>query len=233
MSRPGGSSLGQNPTCYSGGESWYNEPATRIKLNVYRPILLICRRFGITPNMVTFAGLLFGIAAGCALAFGFLWTAVVLLIIHVVLDGIDGTLAKFLGKSTFHGSIFDISSDMISVFFFVVGLVYLDLLNSILALWFIFVYVSIVVFSIARNIFNRPYKNMLRPRYELYLVFLIYVFFGVNIFNISVFIFDIIMTVTFVTGLVVVLNCLVEVGVPSQGVCTKNRSSSDTDQPHL
>ena len=232
MSQPPHFSWGRNSSCYSGGESWYNDPATRIKLKVYRPILLICRRFGITPNMITLAGLFFGTAAGCALAFGYLWTTFVLLLIHVVLDGIDGTLAKFVDNSSIQGSVFDISSDMISVFFLVVGLVHLNLLDSILALWFIFVYLSIVVFSIVRNVFNRPYKNMLRPRYELYLVFVLYLFFGIDIFDISVLIFNIIMTVTFVTGLAVVLSCLGEVGVPSRGEGAHNPSTSDTEQPH-
>ena len=209
--------MNQKPTCYSAGENWYNDPATRVKLKVFRPMLLLCQRTGITPNMITLAGLVFGIASGCALAFGYLWTAFVLLLIHVVLDGIDGTLAAFLENSTFQGSIFDITSDMISVFFFVVGLLRLDLLDSILAVWFIFVYVSIVVFSIVRNIFSRPYKNMLRPRYELYIVFLIYLFSGVDIFDISVLIFNIIMTITFVTGFAVVLSCVGEVRMTSRG----------------
>ncbi len=208
MSDPRPSIANRRPTCYSDGESWCNDPATKIKLRVYRPILLACQRTGITPNMITFAGLVFGIAAGCALVFGFMWTTLILLIVHIVLDGIDGTLAKFLDNTTLQGSIFDTSSDMISLFFFVIGLLSMGLLDGRLSVWFIFVYVSIVVFSIVRNIFNRPYKNMLRPRYELYIVFAIYLFFGIDIFNISVAIFNVIMTITFVTGLTTMLACL-------------------------
>jgi phosphatidylglycerophosphate synthase len=48
----------------------------------------------ITPNMVTLATGIIGIAAGVAFAFGWLWTGLILALVTGPLDGVDGKLAR-------------------------------------------------------------------------------------------------------------------------------------------
>jgi CDP-diacylglycerol--glycerol-3-phosphate 3-phosphatidyltransferase len=74
---------------------------------VTSPIVTVLAALGVTPNMLTVAQLIGGIAAGGLLAGGhFFWGGVVMLV-SATLDAIDGTLARTTGRATRFGGVFD------------------------------------------------------------------------------------------------------------------------------
>ncbi|PSK97065.1 CDP-alcohol phosphatidyltransferase-like enzyme [Murinocardiopsis flavida] len=67
-------------------------------------------RAGIAPNPITFMMMGFGVLAGVVLAFGGLWTAVlaaVLVQIYLLLDCVDGEVARYTGRTSVAGIFLD------------------------------------------------------------------------------------------------------------------------------
>ncbi|MFP1632866.1 CDP-alcohol phosphatidyltransferase family protein [Zhengella sp. ZM62] len=67
---------------------------------------------GMSANQVTWAGWLVGMAAAAAIASGWLWTGLVLLLASRLADGLDGAVAAINGK-TGYGGYLDIVLDFI------------------------------------------------------------------------------------------------------------------------
>jgi phosphatidylglycerophosphate synthase len=73
----------------------------------------LCARLGITPNMVTTVGGIFCVAATFAFADGSYWLGMVLGFVFMVLDTVDGKLARCTISSSKFGDIFDHGIDLI------------------------------------------------------------------------------------------------------------------------
>jgi phosphatidylglycerophosphate synthase len=86
-----------------------------------RSVSLVLRSAGITPNMVTAAGLLLSVAAGLLAASGHLYAGIVLFLVGACLDAFDGSFARACGLSTEFGRYFDSACDRLSELAFVAG----------------------------------------------------------------------------------------------------------------
>jgi len=67
--------------------------------------------FGVTPNMLTLAGLIIGVFTGVVLAFGFFVAGGVLILITGFVDMLDGAVARNQRAITKFGATFDSISD--------------------------------------------------------------------------------------------------------------------------
>jgi len=73
----------------------------------------ISARFGITPNMITTLGALFCVAATWCFAEGRFWSGMALGLAFMVLDTVDGKLARCTVTSSAWGNIFDHGMDLV------------------------------------------------------------------------------------------------------------------------
>ena len=78
---------------------------------------------GITPNMVTAAGLLLSIIAGLLAAAGHLYAGILVFILGACLDAVDGSFARACGLTTEFGRYFDSLCDRSSELVFIAGAV--------------------------------------------------------------------------------------------------------------
>lgn len=78
-------------------------------------------RPGITPNRLTAAGLLLGLAGAVAAAAGWWSTAAVVWLLSRLADALDGPLARRRGRPTGAGGFLDICADFVVYGAFVVG----------------------------------------------------------------------------------------------------------------
>ncbi len=78
---------------------------------VTSPVVTVLARLGVTPNMLTIAQLVVGIAAGYVIATGELAWGGVIMITGALLDAFDGALARTTGKVTRFGGVFDSTID--------------------------------------------------------------------------------------------------------------------------
>jgi CDP-diacylglycerol--glycerol-3-phosphate 3-phosphatidyltransferase len=91
---------------------------------------LLLRRFssallamGVTPNMVTTAGLLMSVIAGLLAASGHLYAGIFLFIIGACLDAVDGSFARACGLTSEFGRYFDSICDRLSELVLIAGAV--------------------------------------------------------------------------------------------------------------
>ncbi len=78
---------------------------------------------GVTPNMVTAAGLLMAAIAGLLAASGHLYAGIFFFMIGAFLDAVDGSFARACGLSTEFGRYFDSTCDRLSELAFIAGAV--------------------------------------------------------------------------------------------------------------
>jgi phosphatidylglycerophosphate synthase len=161
--------------CYSAGEraamSWWQD----LRAQWLGPLLALLARLGIRPDDLTLVGLVSGLAF-CPL---WLWVgqpnwakiaALAVLGLHLILDGLDGPLARHLRIDSRRGSFTDTLADQI-----VVTATTLTLMSAPgvpLNVWvggtYIFVYSLVVTFAMIRNSLGVPYSWLIRPRIWVY-----------------------------------------------------------------
>ncbi|CCA91094.1 CDP-alcohol phosphatidyltransferase family protein [Novosphingobium sp. PP1Y] len=73
----------------------------------------ICARLHITPNMVTFVGAVFCVVATVLFAQGHYWSGMAAGLVFMVLDTVDGKLARCTITSSYWGNIFDHGMDLV------------------------------------------------------------------------------------------------------------------------
>jgi phosphatidylglycerophosphate synthase len=78
---------------------------------------------GITPNMVTAAGLLLSVIAGLLAASGHLYAGIIIFLLGACLDAMDGSFARACGLSSEFGRYFDSVCDRLSELAFIAGAV--------------------------------------------------------------------------------------------------------------
>ncbi len=78
---------------------------------------------GVTPNMVTAAGLLMSLIAGLLAASGHLYVGIFFFIIGACLDAVDGSLARACDLTSEFGRYFDSICDRLSELAFITGAV--------------------------------------------------------------------------------------------------------------
>jgi len=87
---------------------------SRPPASVIVPIVTALARAGVTPNMLSVAGLLGNGAAGILVARGDLVTAGILMLLASALDMLDGALARATGKAGPVGALLDSTFDRVS-----------------------------------------------------------------------------------------------------------------------
>jgi CDP-diacylglycerol---glycerol-3-phosphate 3-phosphatidyltransferase len=87
------------------------------------PIAHALRATGVTPNMVTAAGVFMSAGAGLLALFGDLFAGIVLFIMGACLDAFDGSFARTYGLSSEFGRHFDGVCDRLSELIFITGAV--------------------------------------------------------------------------------------------------------------
>lgn len=146
-----------------------------LRAGLFRPLLVAAQRVGIQPDHVTLASLMCGLAF-CPL---YLWpgtpswtpaAALIALLVHVVLDGFDGPLARHLGVASRGGSFTDTLADQIVVTLTTITLMAAP--QPMVSIWvgglYLFAYAMVVGFAMVRNALGVPYSWLVRPRFWVY-----------------------------------------------------------------
>ena len=134
------------------------------------PLLRVLDRCGVTPDAVT-------IASGmCGLAFVPLWlvqqsaAGLTCLLLHVLLDGLDGPLARHQETASPRGSFADTFTDQVVVTLVTVAWLIRSpsSLNIAFGGGYIFLYAMVVGMAMVRNALKVPYSWLVRPRFFVF-----------------------------------------------------------------
>jgi phosphatidylglycerophosphate synthase len=180
MQKPEQENIG---SIYSEDEALVLGPWQRIRQRTLTPIVFVLSRLGISPDMLSFASVGFGI--GFCLFAPFQFTvAFWLLIASIICDGLDGVEARLRGTNTNRGAFTDMFCDEVVVAFSVAGMAWKGLVHPVLAILFVFVYTSIVTFLLIHRLLHVTSHLIVRPsRMILYFAITLYFFFSINLLN--------------------------------------------------
>src|SRR5262245_54901629 len=161
--------------CYSAGERGAMAYWQGLRGWALGPLLAALTTCGVTADHVTAVSVSLGLAF-CPL---WLWpgtppwarpAALVALALHVLLDGLDGPLARHQATASRRGSFTDTLADQI-----VVTATTLALMAStppLLGIWaggsYVFLYAMVVAFAMVRTALGVPYTWLIRPRFWVY-----------------------------------------------------------------
>jgi phosphatidylglycerophosphate synthase len=156
--------------CYSAGERKWMQLGQQIRASLLSPLLQVLSRFGVSPDQVTLVSLACGMLFVPLWLNGFAWYALLFLLLHVLLDGLDGPLARYQKADGQRGSFTDSFCDQIIVS--VVSIALMSGSEPLIDVWggslFVLLYVGVLAMSMVRNALNVPYSWLVRPRFFFY-----------------------------------------------------------------
>ena len=115
------------------------------------PLLAGLHAAGVTCDHVTLLSLAVGTAFLPLWLAGLPGWALAALALHVLLDGLDGPLARFAGVASPRGSFTDTTSDQIVVALVTAGLMATGAVGAVAGGVYIFLYTAVVVFAMVRQ----------------------------------------------------------------------------------
>jgi len=163
-------------TCYSHGEGEWMRQSQELRGKWLAPFLQILDRLKINANHLTFFSLLTGLAFCPFFLLGYKALSFGLLLAHVILDGLDGPLARMTGRASNKGSFTDTMSDQVVVAFTMVTLIHAKVAGAWPGGLYVFFYTMVVIFAMVRNALTIPYSWLFRPRFLVYAWFLVEVY---------------------------------------------------------
>jgi phosphatidylglycerophosphate synthase len=153
--------------CYSGRERSAMEWTQRIRGRVLAPLLRVLVALRITPDHLTLASLLVGLSF-CGLWFWSPAAALGALLVHVLLDGLDGPLARHLGVASRRGSFTDTVADQTVITATAITLMADRVIDVAAGGVYLSAYTAVVAIAMVRNAMEIPYSWLLRPRFLVY-----------------------------------------------------------------
>ena len=153
--------------CYSDGERKAMEWAQRLRGTVLNPVLQILTRLQVTPDHLTLISLLSGLSF-CAVWFWSKPAALTGLFIHVLLDGLDGPLARHLNSASRRGSFTDTIADQTVITATTITLMADHVIEIAAGGIYLSVYAIVVAMAMVRNAMDIPYSLLFRPRFLVY-----------------------------------------------------------------
>ena len=169
---------------YSEDEERVLGPWQRIRQYLLAPIAVILSRLGISPDMLSYTSVAFGIGFFLLAPFHFA-VAFWLLVASIICDGLDGVEARLKRTNTARGSFTDMFCDQAVVAFSVAGMVWRGSINPVLAILFVYVYTTLVIFLMLHRMLHVSSHWIVRPsRMLLYIAITLDFFFSINLLNI-------------------------------------------------
>lgn len=189
---------------FSDGEYVTQQKFKKIRDKVFGVFVGTFRMLHITPNVISIIGVL------SLIAFVYFATsspiiAFAILVLHVVLDGLDGVLARATNAQSQGGAFLDMVCDHSGMVIVTTTLIFYSILNPVIGLIYVYLYTLLVVFITIRNLLKRPIKWAFRSKYILYALFGLFAFTGINILNEFVVLFIILMIVPTITSMPIIM----------------------------
>jgi phosphatidylglycerophosphate synthase len=166
-------------TVYSAGEEAFMTITQAWREHIFRPLLELLNACRVTPNQLTYLSLLCGVVFCVFFSLNTQVSQLVAFVMlgpHVLLDGIDGPLARYTGTASNQGSFTDSMSDQLVVAFSTITLIHSGHIGIVPGGLYVFFYTLVVVFAMIRNSLAIPYSWLVRPRFFVYVWMLIEVY---------------------------------------------------------
>ena len=162
------------------------------RTKILLPISKSLVKLGFTGDLISYLGFL--------MIIGFIYYVIknpimasVFLLLHVVIDGFDGPVARLRKEDGDSGAFTDILCDHTGMVVVITTLIFVSLVNPLWAIIYVYLYSLMIIFVILRNKLNLPIKVVVRTKYYVYILYAIWALFGINYLTYGLILFNILM----------------------------------------
>ncbi len=185
---------------YSSIERRFLAPGRRLTLAIMRPFVLILARLGVAPNVVSLSQIAIGVAIF------FLITpaprlALILMVLALGVDGLDGALARHTGRATRFGALVDQYADHAREILVVAGLAYARALNGAWAALYALAYPGLNITLLLCNTHRVPVPIAIKTYLIFYPALFLHLWFGINYLDPAIALIVMLMVAVIVQGL--------------------------------
>lgn len=174
-----------SPDSYSALEKRIRDPVRVLLYQLYRPIVLLLARLRISPDVISFLQIPVGLLIVWAII-PYPKLAFLLMLLAIVLDGIDGALARHLGRSSAFGALWDNVCDHIREVLVIAGLAWVGALNDFWAVLYGLAYPGINVTLALCNHYRTPVPLAIKTYLTAYPFIFLYLLTGINLLDIGI-----------------------------------------------
>ncbi len=156
--------------CYSDGERKWMVLGQRLRAILLKPLLQVLSVFRVSPDTITLLSAIAGLTFVPLVFVDSVKTAIGMLVVHVLLDGLDGPLARYQHRASARGSFTDTCADQLVVTAVTITWMIGTSTNAAVLAGsvFIVVYALVVAMAMVRNAMEIPYSWLVRPRFMVY-----------------------------------------------------------------
>lgn len=181
-------------------EEYFHRVADR-RTQLFKPLAMFFVRRNIRADTLTLTSFLllpFFFFPLFGLQYYYLAWAVLLL--HVFLDGMDGPVARLGRYASDKGALSDIVNDITAMVVVALTAMHFGFADPLLAGLYMASYLYMIVFIIARNVMDMPFKFVFKSKYYLVLFLAIKVHAGVDVLNPFLLVFSVYQAVVTAVG---------------------------------
>jgi phosphatidylglycerophosphate synthase len=174
---------------------WLADKRTRLMSAVFPSL----GRLGLVPDTISYIGI--ALLAGVVLYFlRKPLVAVIFLAGHVICDGVDGAYARHAGKASQSGAFTDLVCDQLGMVVVAMMAIFHHMVSPVLGAAYIALYLIVVVFGVIINVMGLGTRITITSKYFMYVVYLVWAGWGVNLFTPMMSFFSGIMAVEVAVG---------------------------------
>lgn len=166
----------------SASEQRIKDVISEVIMNAVKPLLKLLIKLRVKANHISYFSATLGFISAILLWVDLRLSAY-FLITSLLLDSLDGAFARYSETATVQGSITDCLTDQIVISSTTIGAILTGIVNPLLGCLYLLLYPIIIIFSVLRNILEIPSGYVLRPRIYFYIIFILYLFTGINWVN--------------------------------------------------
>lgn len=137
------------------------------------PVIKILDKTKVTPDFISYLALFL------LIPFSFYFKSFpilssVIIICYVLLDGIDGSLARYQNKDNLGGAFTDIVVDQMGLVVIIGNLIFYEMITPTVAYYYGILYIVMIAFSVVQNALNISMQKLIRTKYIVYLLYILY-----------------------------------------------------------
>ncbi|MFW5745947.1 MAG: CDP-alcohol phosphatidyltransferase family protein [Nanoarchaeota archaeon] len=149
---------------------------------VFSPLFPLLKMAAVRPGHISLLGFLSMVVAALV-AVRSPYASVGFLLLHLILDGIDGPYARYLGVNDAAGALTDVVVDHAALFIFVGMLLWIGIAPALLLYAYSILYAVMVVLVVAGNLIGVQTFFQVRTKILLYALYIIWILLGWELFS--------------------------------------------------
>lgn len=168
-----------SPDSYSALEQRFREPARALLMRIYHPMVLLLAWLGVSPHLVSFSQIPLGLLI-VILITPHPRLTLLLIVLSIGIDGVDGALARHLGRASPFGALWDGFCDHVREVLVVAGLAWVGALNGFWAALYGLAYPGINLTLALCNHYKTPIPLAIKSYITAYPFIFLYLWLGIN-----------------------------------------------------